>query len=81
LQISDKRKSGGGTTHKKKNFKKTAGQRRVARKNMSNGTDLISKIYAMMEKHKEVRHLHFFFVFDDRDIHLGILVFLCCSST
>ncbi|CAF3707592.1 unnamed protein product [Rotaria sp. Silwood1] len=52
-EISDKRKSGGGTTHKKKNFKKTAGQRRIARKNMSNGTDLISKIYAMMEKHKE----------------------------
>ncbi|CAF1267507.1 unnamed protein product, partial [Adineta ricciae] len=52
-EISDKRKSGGATTHKKKNFKKTAGQRRIARKNMSNGTDLITKIYAMMEKHKE----------------------------
>ncbi|CAF1312058.1 unnamed protein product [Adineta steineri] len=52
-EISDKRKSGGGTTHKKKNFKKTAGQRRIARKNMSNGADLITKIYAMMEKHKE----------------------------
>ena len=52
-EISDKRKSGGGTTHKKKNFKKTAGQRRVARKNMSNGSDLITKLYALMEKHKE----------------------------
>ncbi|CAF2062752.1 unnamed protein product [Rotaria magnacalcarata] len=52
-EISDKRKSGSGTTQKKKNFKKTTGQRRVARKNMSNGADLITKVYAMMEKHKE----------------------------
>ncbi|CAF1106206.1 unnamed protein product [Rotaria sordida] len=52
-ETSDKRKSGGGTTHKKKNFKKTTSQRRITRKNMTNGTDLISKIHAMMEKHKE----------------------------
>ena len=52
-EASDKRKSGGGTTHKKKNFKKTTSQRRIARKNMTNGSDLISKVYAMMEKHKE----------------------------
>ncbi|UJR31544.1 hypothetical protein I4U23_019032 [Adineta vaga] len=52
-ESSDKRKSGGGTTHKKKNFKKTTSQRRVTRKNMTNGNDLISKIYATMEKHKE----------------------------
>lgn len=52
-ESSDKRKSGGGTTHKKKNFKKTTSQRRTARKNMTNGSDLISKVYAMMEKHKE----------------------------
>lgn len=53
-EVSDKRKSAGGTTHKKKNFKKTAAQRRVARKNLSNGTDLMSKLYTLMEKHKEV---------------------------
>jgi E1A/CREB-binding protein len=57
-KISGKRKTGGnaaGTMQKKKNFKKTTSQRRIARKNMTNGSDLISKIYAMMEKHKEVR--------------------------
>jgi hypothetical protein len=54
MQMSDKRKSGTAQMHKKKNFKKTAKQRRVARKNMTNGNDLMSKIFATMEKHKEV---------------------------
>ena len=50
--ISDKRKS--ANTHKKKNLKKTtASQRKVAKKQMSNCTDLISKIFSTMEKHKE----------------------------
>ncbi|CAF3311699.1 unnamed protein product [Rotaria socialis] len=50
--ISDKRKS--ANTHKKKNLKKTtASQRKVAKKQMSNCTDLLSKIFATMEKHKE----------------------------
>ncbi|CAF3278892.1 unnamed protein product [Rotaria socialis] len=52
-ETSDKRKSGSSTTHKKKNFKKTTSQRRMTRKNMTNGSDLISKIHTMMEKHKE----------------------------
>ncbi|CAF0772590.1 unnamed protein product [Adineta steineri] len=52
-ELSDKRKSGGGTTHKKKNFKKTTSQRRTTRKNMTTGSDLITKIYGTMEKHKE----------------------------
>ncbi|CAF1259811.1 unnamed protein product [Adineta ricciae] len=52
-EISDKRKSAGNTTHKKKNFKKTTSQRRVTRKNMTSGADLISKIHTTMEKHKE----------------------------
>ncbi|UJR27186.1 hypothetical protein I4U23_008482 [Adineta vaga] len=51
-EISDKRKS--ANTHKKKNLKKTtASQRKVAKKQMSNCTDLLSKIFATMEKHKE----------------------------
>jgi hypothetical protein len=51
--MSDKRKS--ANTHKKKNLKKTtASQRKVAKKQMSNCTDLISKVFATMEKHKEV---------------------------
>ncbi|CAF1004164.1 unnamed protein product [Adineta steineri] len=50
--ISDKRKS--TTTYKKKNLKKTtSSQRKVAKKQMSNCTDLLSKIFSTMEKHKE----------------------------
>lgn len=53
--MSDKRKSGSVQTYKKKNFKKTTSNRRAAaRKNMTNGSDLMSKIATMMEKHKEV---------------------------
>jgi len=48
---SDKRKS--ANTHKKKNLKKTASQRKVAKKAISNCTDLMSKITSTMEKHKE----------------------------
>ncbi|CAF3835650.1 unnamed protein product [Rotaria magnacalcarata] len=49
--ISDKRKS--TNTQKKKGLKKGANQRKVAKKQMSNCTDLLSKIFATMEKHKE----------------------------
>ncbi|CAF5080561.1 unnamed protein product, partial [Rotaria sp. Silwood1] len=41
------------TDCKIKKFTKTTSQRRITRKNMTNGSDLNSKIHAMMEKHKE----------------------------
>ena len=55
MKISDKRKS--ANTHKKKNLKKTASnQRKVAKKQVSNCTDLLSRVFSTMDKHKEVNY-------------------------
>ncbi|CAF1038610.1 unnamed protein product, partial [Didymodactylos carnosus] len=50
-EISDKRKL--ANTHKKKSLKKAASQRKTAKKQMSNVSDLLLKIFSTMEKHKE----------------------------
>jgi E1A/CREB-binding protein len=54
-QSSNKRKLRSDTTHKKKNLKKSTSQHRIARKNVTNGSDLFSKIETMMKKHKAVK--------------------------
>ncbi|CAF4365053.1 unnamed protein product [Rotaria sp. Silwood2] len=50
-EISGKRKS--ANTYGKKNFKKTANQRELAKNQMSNCTDLLSIIFSTMAKYKE----------------------------